>query len=524
MKRLLTIAIALTCCLCLAGQTGELPRSTPARQGVNPAVLNALFDSLKAIPTAQVHHVMVLRHDTVIGELHSQPFAAGDLHTMYSASKTVTALAVGMAIDDGLLSVDDKVSKYLRDKMPATLSPALESLTVRHLLTMTAGHVPNMALFDVDGDWLTAWFNEAFNNPGEQFAYDSMGSHALATIVCRVTGKSLFEYVNERLFTPMHITVADWERGPDGVEVGAWGLRLQAESQAKLGLLLLHGGNWQGQQLVSEQWIHDMTQRHVSTRLEPEPTLTLWQRAVQWVQHLWHTVRSWFTGVNVDDYYEGYGYQTKSILQPLAESFFAAGYGGQLIYVTPRCDLVVVINGMARSYGDELKLVYDMLVTSLVESDGDAALPDDAVTPVNVVALPQGVATSPFNNKAIVLDDNTLGIKHIALHQTGDSTLDVSIDTWRLHAGHSAWIRNQHDQQPIYSISARGRFTGTARPFTTAAAYAWTADSCLDLRLQWVDGGDCRHLLLDFEVDSVIVRYNDNHDPALSGIIKGVIQ
>ena len=117
MRRLL---YCLVCCTCFStvAQVGELARSTPEEQGVDAGLLQRCYHDLTALPDVDIHHLMVLRHDKVIGELHAAPYRATDLHTLYSASKTVTALAVGLAVDDGLLSIDDKVSKHLRDKMP----------------------------------------------------------------------------------------------------------------------------------------------------------------------------------------------------------------------------------------------------------------------------------------------------------------------------------------------------------------------------------------------------------------------
>ena len=188
--------------LAAVAQVGDLPRSTPEEQGVDSRMLKHLYKKLNDLPNVDIHHLMVLRHDKVIGEMHATPYRATDLHTLYSASKTVTAMAIGLAVDDGLLSIDDKMSKYLRDKMPATLSPALDSLTVRHVLMMAAGRKPDLSIPEGDADWLTAWFAGDFANVGKRFTYDSMCTHALAMIVTRVTGKRVLDYVRERIFTP----------------------------------------------------------------------------------------------------------------------------------------------------------------------------------------------------------------------------------------------------------------------------------------------------------------------------------
>ena len=394
--RLSVFSVLLGICLVSWGQTGDLPRSHAEDEGMSSELVNSFVHHLANLPEVDVHHLMMLRHGKVIGEWHAAPYQAEQMHTLYSASKTVTAMAVGLAVDDGLLTVDDKVSKHLRDKMPATLSPALDSLTVRNLLMMAAGREPDLTIPEGEADWLTAWFAGDFSGVGQRFTYDSMCTHALAMIVTRVTGRPMLEYVRERIFTPLHITEADWELAPDSVETAGWGLRLQAESEAKLGQLMLQQGNWQGRQLVSQQWVHDMTQRLISTREESTEDLSWWDRFVRFFRTLWHTIRSWFTGYNIDDYYLGYGYQTKAIQHPRAECYFAAGYGGQLIYVVPSLDLVVVINGRAANYGDELNTLYYHLVEPMLDEDVPKA------APVNLaIGMPQGEATSPLENQLL---------------------------------------------------------------------------------------------------------------------------
>ena len=522
--------VALIAFLALAlsssAQVGELPRSMPEAEGVDSALLNHFYHKITTLPDVDIHHMMVLRHGKVIGELHATPYRATDLHTLYSASKTVTALAVGLAVDDGLLSVDDKVSKHLRDKMPATLSPALDSLTVRNLLMMASGRLEDLSIFMSDEDWLTKWFQGDFHDVGKVFHYDSMCTHALAMIVTRVTGKPLLEYVKERIFTPMHIVETDWELAPDGVEAAGWGLRLQTESQAKLGQMMLNGGQWNGRQLVSSQWIHDMTQRYISTSHAVQPKLSLWQRFLKFLRSAWHTIRSWFTGYNTDDYYLGYGYQTKAIQHPRAESFFAAGYGGQLIYVVPKLDLVIVINGRAAEYGDELNTIYYQLVNPLIGGD----VPDTDVGPVSLaIAMPQGEATHPMERQLfegrISLEKNLLGLETIEVSPMGSDRIFTMYD-WRgplrAAAACGEWRLTTSDERPIYIMESREQLVGTRRPLTSAAAYAWQGDT-LALRLDWLDGGDNRRLRIALGDEDVTVYANDNFDPLITDTIKGTL-
>ncbi len=520
---LLTVGLLLSVCLMTMAQVGELPRSTPEAEGMNSGLVNSFINHLTGLPEVDVHHFMMLRHGKVIADWHAAPYQADQLHTLYSASKTVTAMAVGLAVDDGLLTVDDKVSKHLRDKMPATLPPALDSLTVRNLLMMAAGREPDLTIPEGDADWLTAWFAGDFSGVGQRFIYDSMCTHALAMIVTRVTGRPMLEYVRERIFTPLHITQADWELAPDSVEAAGWGLRLHTESEAKLGQLMLQQGQWNGRQLISDQWIHDMTQRLITTREESSQELSWGESIARFFRSIWHTIRSWFTGYNVDDYYLGYGYQTKAIQHPRAECYFAAGYGGQLIYVVPSLDLVVVINGRASNYGDELNALYYKLVEPMIEEEWNSEASLVAAT----IQPPQGEATHPMEpqllGRTITLDENLLGITTIEVAPDGNDRVFTMTDKrgpLRAVAACGQWRITTGDDRPIYIMECRDQLVGTRHPFTSAAAYAWQGDT-LVLRLDWLDGGDNRRLRMLFDSGQVTVFANDNFDPLLTDTIHG---
>ena len=526
MRRWLVILI-LAMCLTAVAQVGELPRSTPEAEGVSDWLVRSCYNQLAALPEVDLHHFMMLRHGKVIAEWHAAPYQAEQLHTLYSASKTVTAMAVGLAVDDGLLTVDDKVSKHLRDKMPATLSPALDSLTVRNLLMMAAGREPDLTIPEGEADWLTAWFAGDFSGVGQRFIYDSMCTHALAMIVTRVTGQPMLDYVRGRIFTPLHITEADWELAPDSVETAGWGLRLQAESEAKLGQFMLQQGEWNGQQLISKEWMHDMTQRLISTREETEEDLSWWDHIVRFFRSIWHEIRSWFTGYNIDDYYLGYGYQTKAIQHPRAECYFAAGYGGQLIYVVPSLDIVVVINGRAANYGDELNTLYYKLVVPILEEEQDIK----AAPVVPAIDMPRGEATHSLEKKLLGInfgfydEDNLLGLHRIHITRSGSNLIFTMYDKrgpLRAVAACGEWHITTGDERPIYIMECREQLVGTRRPFTTAAAYAWQGDT-LALRMDWLDGGDNRRLKIHPEGNQITVIANDNFDPLLTDTIRGEI-
>ena len=261
MKQKLFILLALLPLL-VAAQVGDLPRSTPAAEGISTQAVIDMMDSLMALPECDIHHVMVVRHGKVVAELHPAPFRAEDSHTLYSASKTFTALAVGIAIDNNLLRLDDRVMTFFPDKRTRRVNDYMAAMTVRDLLMMASGVKPDWTMRDNSLDWVKDWLAKPVDTrPGSLFQYDSMCTFMLSAIVQRVTGQTMLEYLQKKLFDPMHITVADWETSPDGINTGGWGLRVQAETMAKLGLLLLNKGNWNGQRLVGADFVETACSR-----------------------------------------------------------------------------------------------------------------------------------------------------------------------------------------------------------------------------------------------------------------------
>ena len=266
-----------------------------------------------------------------------------------------------------------------------------------------------------------------------------------------------------------------------------------------------------------------MTQRLITTREEPSSRLSLGERIMRFLRAVWHEIRSWFTGYNIDDYYLGYGYQTKAIQHPRAECYFAAGYGGQLIYVVPKLDLVVIINGRAANYGDELNTLYEYLIEPML----DEVQIIKAAPVMAAIEMPLGEATHPIEQRlfggAITLDDNLLGLQSITIAPQGAARVFTMTDRrgpLQAIATCGQWCLTTSDERPIYIMESRDQLVGAQRPFTSAAAYAWQGDT-LALRLDWLDGGDNRRLKMAFEGENVTLIANDNFDPLLTDTIHG---
>ena len=186
----------------------ELPYCLPEEQGMEQSAVTAFFDSLMAQPQTQLHAAMVLKNGHVVGEIHPKPFRAEYGHTLYSCSKTFTAIAVAMACDEGLLRYDSPIVPLLRkafpSSVPAAVSDTLARLTVAQLLEMSSGWNADWGLRSRSQTWLAAYLGRRFDfAPGSRFEYDSMVSYLLSAVVQAATGQKMSDYLQSRLFAPL---------------------------------------------------------------------------------------------------------------------------------------------------------------------------------------------------------------------------------------------------------------------------------------------------------------------------------
>jgi CubicO group peptidase (beta-lactamase class C family) len=313
-----------------------LQRSTPEEQGVPSATIAGFFEKIRE-KGYDVHGLMMLRHGKVIAEHWWAPYAPQYQHAMYSATKTFTGTAVGFAVSEGLLNIEDKVISFFPDMLPDTISPQLAALSVKHLLTMSVGHA-STSYAGSGNNQVRSFLAKGFaHEPGTTFAYNITASHMLSHIITKVSGVSIYEYLKPRLLDPLGIEDVVWEMDNDGYNMGNGGSHMKTSDLAKMGLFLINKGKWNGQQLLDPAWIEAATTPHVFQH--PERTPEENENAA-------------------DDGSQGYGYQ---IWMGRNHSYRAIGGQNQLIMVIPEYDFILVCHS---SIGDEAgfnKLIYDML-------------------------------------------------------------------------------------------------------------------------------------------------------------------
>ncbi len=233
-----------------------LPKDIPEAQGVSSRRIAEFLQALKDDPTLNMHSILILRHGRILCRAVFGPHRTNLPRQTFSACKSITSLAVGLAMDDDLLHREDLITDLFEEECPAISRRLLRKLTVEHLLTMTASITFNEAFSQATEDWVHGYLSSpGLGEQGKRFAYNSLNSYLLAATVEKVTGRPIGEYLQERLFTPMGIHDWHWDTCPKGTTTGGWGLYMLPEDLAKLGILVQQNGIWNGRQLISAQFL-----------------------------------------------------------------------------------------------------------------------------------------------------------------------------------------------------------------------------------------------------------------------------
>lgn len=323
----------------------DLPRAeTPETVSM---AMDAFFQAAKT-SKLDVHSVMIVKDGAVIYSRWQSKGAANIPHVLHSVSKTFTATAVGLAIAEGKLSLTDRVVSFFPSDLPSDPSENLKAMTVRDLLTMTCGHDDEPVTSKRGGNWTSTFLAQpVIHEPGTFYLYNSLGTYMLSAIVQTVTGEKVVDYLNTRLFDPLHIDRPRWDESPQGINAGGWGLYLKTEDLAKMGQLLLQKGEWNGRQLVPAEWVEEMSKKQVEsinpgTRMEEAEAKGMTKETSDWMQ--------------------GYGYQ---MWRCRPGCFRADGARGQYIIVIPDKNAVIAITSDVEDLQGELNLVWDKILPVL---------------------------------------------------------------------------------------------------------------------------------------------------------------
>ena len=302
--------------------------STPAEQGLDPKLVSKLYFNATKLST--LYGLLVIKNGYLIAERYFNEGAVEQLSGRQSATKSFTSSLVGIALDQGYLtSVDQKMIDFFPELSDQITDPRKEQITIRHLLQMRAGYPDeeekprylDIMFFSDNWHWVPHIVDfPLISDPGTKFDYSNLTSHILGVIVARACSSDLKSYAQANLFSLIDAEVGDWSADADGYNMGALEIYVTARDMAKFGLLYLNDGEYEGNQVISADWVRDSLQRYSKNIKVGE----------------WLTSRyGYFRDI-------GYGYQWWSARAGGHRFKYASGHGGNYIILLHKLDMIIV--------------------------------------------------------------------------------------------------------------------------------------------------------------------------------------
>ncbi|KGE16873.1 serine hydrolase domain-containing protein [Paenibacillus wynnii] len=468
----------------------QLPRSNPEAQGISS---EAIINFLTTIHSnkLELHSFMILRHGHVVAEGWWSPYKSTLPHMLFSLSKSFTSTAIGIAVSENLLSLDDAVVSFFPEEAPDVISDHLATLSVRHLLMMGTGHVVDtMGAIrkSEDGNWVKAFLSEPVEKePGTHFLYNNGATYMLSAIIQKITGITLLEYLKPRIFSPLGIADPTWESCPRGINIGGTGLSITTEDIARFGQFYLQKGTWDKQRILSEEWIHEATSKQITT------------------------------GDSGDsDWTQGYGYQFWKCRHG---AYRADGAFGQFCIVMPEQDAVIAITSGTNNTQGVMNAIWDTLLPAMnsepiaIEDPSAAARLTEQI---NLLAInpPQLQVASSYeemiSGKVYKLEDNDQKLDTFSLTFTekgADIILqDHLLDALVIHCGRGVWVesyaRMLYDTQTDNAIMA---------------SFTWISENTLQLTLLFIEAPFCITIEVKVEDNTIVLKQqiniSDQSDP-----------
>lgn len=248
-----------------------LERCRPEDEGIESDVLLELIKKLSQDKNIKLHSITIARNGRIVCEAALGAQKIDVWKHSFSACKSVTSLAIGMLIDDGILSLNEKIVNIFKDEVTPLSRIRLKELCVEDLLTMRSTVTFSEGDSMADDDWVKAFLNFPTKGViGKTFKYNSLNTYMLSAIVTKKTGKTLSEFLDSRLFKPLGIRNYYWEKCPKGIDKGGWGLYIRPEDFIKIGTVVINCGIYNGKRIISEKYIKNATAKHVEILTESE--------------------------------------------------------------------------------------------------------------------------------------------------------------------------------------------------------------------------------------------------------------
>jgi CubicO group peptidase (beta-lactamase class C family) len=375
--------------------------TTPEEKGFDSAKLAEALLTIREKDT-DIHSLLVIRDGAVVVDAYFYPYDGSTVHDLASVTKSIMTTLVAIAADQGKLELDQPIVSYFPNYTIANLDALKERITIQHLASMSSGL--NCTQEDDEAtlremrdspDWIRFTLDlKVIWEPGTTFVYCSPGMHLLSAILQHATGMTALDFARQNLLEPLGIHDVIWDTDPQGYNVGSEGIYLHPYDIAKIGYLWLNKGQWNGEQIVSQEWVEN-------------------------------SVKAQFETGNRDGY--GYGWWVETNDEP--GSYSASGRGGQRIIVVPAWNVIIATTGGGFSFEEIEPLLAAAFVdvnNSLPANPTSVSKLETALTAISQSPPPQPVAPFPetariISGKTFVVEPNPLGVEKFSLEFNGSA-------------------------------------------------------------------------------------------------------
>lgn len=459
----------------------------PEEADIRGEGIAAFLDAVKK-KGLELHSLMIIRHGCCCAEHWWEPYGADIPHPVYSFSKSLTAAAVGFACNEGILSLDEKITDIFPDECPEVIPENLREVTIHHLLTMSCGHEtkPDME----SPGWISDFLRHPIpHRPGTWYQYNTAGTNMLAAAVTKKSGQSLLEYLQPRLLEPLGISRISCARLADPMRTcnGGAGMKLTTEEMARFTYFMLHDGEWDGKKILPG-WYEKAGAKQIETAGDAEG--------------------------HVDEWACGYGYQCW--MGSLPRSFRADGAYGQFGFVFPTLDLIVVTTSATEETQTLVDCMYDHLLPAVCPDGSLSAAPRTDLSPVfKDLRIPALLSCrNPVIEKEIAAKEWTAdpqrkmsGFEKLVggagLFDIPDDKRIVSM-TFAFGEDELLWtVREENDEKQIRA-ALDGRFAvSRAAGHEYAACASWRGLYALEMEIRRRDAISGVRLIFRFDGDSM---------------------
>jgi CubicO group peptidase (beta-lactamase class C family) len=452
----------------------EWRTAAPEEQGLDSNKMAAALFAMRE-QEIDIHSLLILRNGSVLVDAYFYPYDGTTVHEVASVTKSIMTTLIGIAADQGKLSLDDPMLSFFPERTVANRDARKEAITVRHLATMTSGldctaeaDEQTLQEMRVTDDWVQFALDRPVRwEPDEQFVYCSPAIHLLSPILERATDMPALDFARRYLFEPLGIEDVLWLTDPQGFNRGSEGIYLHPHDMARLGYLWLNGGVWNGKQIVSSQWVHDSVQA---------------------------------LKVTSEDEAYGYGWWVDTD----SDGYNAIGRGGQRISVLPAAGIIVVTTGG----GFDIDEIEPLLLSTV--ADLEKPLPANPTgikalaAAVAAVAQPPAAQTQPLppiaqtiSNMTFAFPPNPLEIETAGL-DFANAGPDVA--NWRVK------FAGQEEQTWPVGLDGVLRMSAGRLDLPQGLRGHWEDDETFLLEYDNIANNDHVFLRLHFAEDSVTVE------------------